>query len=208
MRTTCCLTLAVVAGLAPCLAQDLKTIALPKPQTEGGKPLMQALQERKSTREFNAEKLSPQMLSNLLWAAFGVNRPDGRRTAPSAMNRQEIEIYVALPEGVYVFEPGPHRLSPVVAGDLRAKTGTQPFVAEAALNLIYVANYGKAKPDQDGYAAVDTGFIGQNVYLFCASEGLGAVFRGSVDRDGLAKALNLPPDRRVMYAQSVGYPKK
>lgn len=205
MRATCCLLLAVVAELAPCLAQELKPIALPKPQTEGGKPLLQALKERKSTREFSAEKLSPQVLSNLLWAAFGVNRADGRRTAPSAMNAQEIDIYVALPEGVYLFEAGPHRLTPVVSGDLREKTGTQNYVAEAALNLIYVAHSkGKLNPD----ASADTGFIGQNVYLFCASEGLGTVFRGSVDRDGLAKALNLRPDQHITYAQSVGYPKK
>jgi SagB-type dehydrogenase family enzyme len=211
MRASCCLTLAVVAGLAPCLAQELKPIALPKPRTEGGKPLMQALQERKSTRSFRAEKLSPQMLSNLLWAAFGVNRADGRRTAPSAMNAQEIDIYVALPEGVYLFEAGPHRLAPVLAGDLRAQTGTQSYVAEAALNLVYVADYAKGKANPNvtaGFAAADTGFIGQNVYLFCASEGLGTVFRASVDREALAKTLKLRPDQHVLYAQSIGYPKE
>ena len=173
---------------------------------------MQVLMERKSSRQFAGEKLSPQVLSNLLWAAFGVNRRDGKRTAPSAMNRQTIDIYVILPEGVYRFEAGPHRLSPVVAGDLRAKTGAQGFVADAAVNLIYVADYAKlakVKPeDQAAYASVETGFIGQNVYLFCASEGLGTVFRAMVDREALAKALNLRQDQRITFAQSVGYLKK
>ncbi|MCX6634176.1 MAG: SagB/ThcOx family dehydrogenase [Acidobacteria bacterium] len=212
MRTTCSLALAVVAGLAACRAQDLKPIALPKPQTEGGKPLMQVLKERKSSREFSREKLSPEVLSNLLWAALGTNRADGKRTTPSAMNRQGIEIYVTLPDGVYLFEAGPHRLSPVVAGDLRARTGTQAFVADAALNLIYVADYakmGNLKPeDKAAYASAEAGFIGENVYLFCASEGLGTVFRALIDRDALAKALNLRPDQRITYSQSVGYPKK
>jgi nitroreductase len=201
-----------VAGLAPCLAQELKPIALPKPQTEGGKPLLQALKERKSTREFGAEKLSPQVLSNLLWAAYGTNRPDGRRTAPSAMNRQMIDIYVTLPDGVYLYEAGPHRLSPVVAGDQRAKAGSQPFVADAALNLVYVVDYAKAgnlgTDDKLSLPAAETGFIGQNVYLFCASEGLVTVFRAMVDREALAKVLKLRPDQRIMFAQSVGYPKK
>jgi nitroreductase len=201
-----CLACVLSGGLG--YGQELKPLELPKPRTEGGKPLMQVLKERKSGREFSPERLSPQQLSDLLWAAFGVSRPDGRRTAPSASNQQEIDIYVALPEGVYLYEAGPHRLAPVAAGDLRGKAGTQAFVAEAALNLIYVA---KLKPGQElaaSSANVDTGFIGQNVYLFCASEGLATVFRGSVDREGLSKALGLRPEQKVTYSQSVGYPKK
>lgn len=206
------LAFAVLAGLTVGRAQELQPIALPKPRTEGGKPLMQALNERKSSREFSAEKLPLQVLSNLLWAAWGVNRPDGRRTAPSASNRQEIEIYVSMADGLYLYEAEPHRLKPILAGDIRAKTGSQPFVAQAPVNLVYVADYakmGNAKPEDKAFnAGADTGFIGQNVYLFCASEGLGTVFRGMVGREALAKVMNLRPDQRITYSQTVGYAKK
>jgi len=121
-------------------AQTEKPIVLPRPQTDGGKPLMQVLKERQSGREFSSEKLPPQLLSNLLWAAWGVNRPDGRRTAPSASNRQEIDIYVATPEGLYLYNATDHQLQPLVKEDLRAATGRQPYVGQAALNLIYVAD--------------------------------------------------------------------
>lgn len=194
------------------IAQELKPIELPPPQTEGGRPLMQALKERKSSREFSPRPLPPQVLSNLLWAAFGVNRPDGRRTAPSASNMQEIDIYVALHEGLYLYDAKAHRLNPVVAEDLRAATGTQAFVAQAPVNLIYVADYARMgnRPEQTKavYSAADTGFIAQNVYLFCASEGLATVVRASVDRDKLAAAMKLRPDQRIVLAQTVGYPPK
>ena len=173
---------------------------------------MEVLKERKSSRDFSVEKIPSPVLSNLLWAAFGVNRADGRRTAPSSSNRQEIDIYVAMAEGVYVYEAAPHRLKSALATDIRAKAGTQPFVTQAPVNLIYVADYskmGKSKPEDKAVtAAADTGFISQNVYLFCASEGLATVVRGSVDREGLAKAMNLGPDQRITYAQTVGYPKR
>ncbi len=193
-------------------AQDLKPIQLPAPQTDGGKPLMQVLNTRHSTREFGTEKLSPQVLSNLLWAANGINRPDGRRTAPSASNWQETEIYVVLADGAYVYEPKANALKPVVAGDLRADTGTQPFPGQATLNLVYVADTtkaAKAKPeDRDFILGADVGFVAENVYLFCASEGLATVVRASVPRDALAKRLQLRPEQRITLAQSVGYPKK
>jgi SagB-type dehydrogenase family enzyme len=202
----------LVAGFAACMAQEQQAISLPKPHTEGGMPLMQALKARQSSREFSQEKLPLQVLSDLLWAAWGVNRPDGRRTAPSASNRQEIEIYLAMADGLYLYEAEPHRLKPVLAADIRAKAGTQPFVAEAPLNLIYVADYAKmgtAKPeDRPVWAAADTGFIGQNVYLFCASQGLAAVFRAMVDREALGKAMGLRPDQRITFSQTVGYPRK
>lgn len=198
------------AGLlfvAVCLpAQELKPIALEKPQTEGGKPLMQVLKERKSGREFSPEKLSPQMLSNLLWAAWGINRPDGRRTAPSASNRQEIDVYAVTAEGIYLYNAKAHQLEPAVAGDFRAATGTQPYVGQAALNLVFVVDQAKTKNTDMAYA--DTGFISQNVYLFCASEGLATVVRGSVDRAALAKTMKLRPDQIITLAQTVGYPKK
>jgi nitroreductase len=194
------------------LAQDLKPVALPAPQTSGGKPLMQALKERKSTREFSPEKLSPQMLSNLLWAGWGINREDGRRTAPSSSDRKEIEIYAVTADGAYVYDAKANALKPVASGDLRKQTGTQAFVGEAALNLVYVADFSKMgngdENSKNATSNANAGFIAQNVYLFCASEGLGAVVRGGVPRAELAKALNLRPDQRIVFAQTVGYIKK
>ena len=193
-------------------AQELKSIALPAPQTGGGRPLMQVLRERKSTREFSSEKLSPQVLSNLLWAAWGVNREDGRRTAPSASNRQEIDVYVITAEGAYVYDAKANALKPVVTTDIRKLAGTQAFVAEAPLNLVYVADLvklgGGDESNKIATSNANTGFIAQNVYLFCASEGLGAVVRGSVNRAELSKALNLRAEQRITLAQTVGFPKK
>ena len=193
-------------------AQDLKPVALPVPQTSGGKPLMQALKERHSTREFSTEKLSPQVLSNLLWAGWGINREDGRRTAPSASNRQEIELYAVMADGAYVYDAKANALKPAASGDLRKLTGTVPFVAEAPLNLVYVADFAKMgngdENNKNSTANANAGLIAENVYLFCASEGLGAVVRGSVSRPELSKALNLRPDQRIVFAQTVGHIKK
>jgi SagB-type dehydrogenase family enzyme len=194
-------------------AQDLKPIELPKPDMTGGKPLMQALNDRHSTREFSTDTLPLPMLSNLLWAACGVNRPEaGKRTAPSAVNWQEIDIYVALAKGLYVYDPVKHVLNPVLAEDIREKPGVQPFVKEAPVNLIYVADFAKINRVSDSekawYTSADAAFIGENVYLFCASAGLATVFRGSVDRQALAPVMKLRPDQRVVFAQTVGYPKK
>jgi SagB-type dehydrogenase family enzyme len=204
--------LLLAAAVLPAAAQELKPVALPKPETTGGKPLMQALAERQSAREFGARQLSPQVLSNLLWAAFGVNRPDGKRTAPSARNMQEIDIYVVTAEGAYLYDAKANLLRPVAAGDLRAVTGMQEFVKTAPLNLVYVADTarmgGASEADQTFYAGLDTGFIAQNVYLFCASEGLASVVRAMIDRPGLVKALKLRPEQRPIVAQTVGYPKK
>jgi SagB-type dehydrogenase family enzyme len=194
-----------------CPAQE--PVPLPKPQMEGGMPLMQALKARQSGREFTPEKLSPQALSNLLWAAFGVNRPDsGKRTAPSASNRLEIDIYVTTADGAYVFDAKSHSLQVVTKEDLRGQTGKQPFVATAPVNLVYVADFAKMGKGTDEnkvfYSAADTGFIAQNVYLFCASEGLATVVRGMIDREALTKALKLRPEQRAILAQTVGYTKK
>ena len=192
-------------------AQDLKPIQLPTPQTDGGHPLMQVLKERKTQREFSPEKLPTQLLSNLLWAAFGINRPDGRRTAPSAMNWQEIDIYVALGDGLFLYNAKVNRLEPILAQDVRAATGTQDYVATAALNLVYVADLGKtgrAGSDAELFTGADAGFISENVYLFCSSEGLATVVRGSVDRAALGKVMKLKPEQKILLAQSVGYPKK
>jgi nitroreductase len=203
--------LAFCAQLAAChhqasaqaLAAELKPIQLPKPEIAAGMPLMRALAQRKTTRAFRDQPLPLQTLSNLLWAAFGVNRPREVkpglvRTAPSAMNSQDIELDVVLAEGVYVYEAEANRLLPVLAGDLRGKIGTQA-PAHAAVTIVYVA------AAKDDYAQVDTGFIGQNVYLFAASEGLNAWFYTFRATD-VAAALQLPAERRPLYAQSVGYP--
>lgn len=194
-------------------AEDLKPIQLPKPQIDGGRPLMQVLKDRSSSREFSSEKLPLHVLSNLLWAASGVNRPEsGRRTAPTAANWQEIDIYVAMAEGLYLFDAKSHLLKTVLVEDIRALTGRQAFVKDAALNLIYVADFSRigrgTNEEKEFFSAADTGFIAQNVYLFCASEGLVTVVRANIDRPALAKAMKLGPNQRITLSQTVGYPKK
>ena len=195
------------------LGQELKPLILPAPQTDGGKPLMQVLRDRHTTREFSSDKLPTQVLSNLLWAAFGINRPgEGKRTAPSAINWQETDVYVAMADGLYIYDAKGNKLDPVLAGDVRDMTGMQPFVKDAPVNLIYVADLAKAgkvsAEYRDLFTAAGTGFIAENVYLFCASEGLAVVVRGMVDREALAKVMKLRPDQRITLAQTVGYPKK
>jgi SagB-type dehydrogenase family enzyme len=194
-------------------AQEVKSIKLLAPQTQGGEPLMQVLKERKSSRAFSSKELSLQVLSDLLWAAFGINRPDtGGRTAPTAINMQEIDIYVAKKDGLYLYDAKANMLLSVIAQDLRDLTGQQPFVQDAPINLIYVADLAKMSrlsgDAVDFYAVADTGFISENVYLFCASFGLATVVRGMVDRPALAKAMKLRPDQKIILAQTVGYPKE
>ena len=198
--------LALMASLwtVPALCQQ-SPIQLPKPQITAGMPLMQALAQRQTTRAFRDQPLPLQTLSNLLWAAFGVNRPREvkpglGRTAPSAMNKQEVELDVVLADGVYVYEAEQNLLRPVLAGDVRAKI-SPPAATHAAVTIVFVAD---AKLD---YAQVDTGFIGQNVYLFAASEGLNAWFYTFHGPD-VAATLKLPAEKRPLYAQSVGYPPK
>jgi nitroreductase len=193
-------------------AQELKTIKLPPPDKMGGKPLMQALSERKSSRDFSSEKLPLPVLSNLLWAACGINRPDGHHTSPTASNKQEIDVYIAAPDGLYLYEAKDHQLKQILTEDIRALTGTQPFPRDAAVNLVYVADLAKAgrtRPeDVEFYSGADSGFVAQNVYLFCASQGLATVVRASIDRAALAKAMKLRPDQKICLAQSIGYLKK
>ena len=193
-------------------AQDLPDISLPAQRVEGGKPLMQALKDRQSSRAFSAEKLPIQVIANLMWAAAGINRPDsGKRTVPSARNWQEIEVYAVMEDGAYVYDAKTNTLKGVVKGDLRQLTGAQDFAGLAPLNLVYVADTTKmtgasTAEDQALYSGVDTGFISQNVYLFCASEGLATVVRGSVDRKVLAEKLMLPEQKKITFVQTVGYP--
>jgi nitroreductase len=203
------LVLGFAAGRAA--AQDLSPVKLPAPQIEGGRPLMQVLNARHSSREFDVTKAIPdQVLSNLLWAAFGVNRPDGGRTAPSAMNWQEIDVYAFLARGTYIYRAKDNALVPVAGtGDLRAATGGQPFVGSVPLDLVYIADTAKAKaaPEQvNVWSPAHAGFIAQNVYLFCASEGLNTVVRGMIDKPALAEKLHLRPEQKIWLAQSVGYP--
>jgi nitroreductase len=171
--------------------------------------LTEALKLRRSTREYSDRPLPTQVLSDLLWAAFGVNRPSGDRTAPYWRHVMVMDIYVAMADGVWLYEPKAHTLLPHLKDDIRAQTGLQDFVATAPLNLVYVA-HGERMTDISSeerrlYASVDTGFIGQNVYLFCASEGLATVFRGAVDYPKLARTLQLPDQQFVTFAQTVGY---
>lgn len=204
------LTMLLLVVSSLCVAQET-TVRLPKPDTTGGKPIMQCLKERKTSRSFDSKPLPQQVLSNLLWAAFGVNRPDGHRTAPSAMNWQEMDIYVAMQEGLYLYDANSQSLKQVLKEDIRGNTGTQGFVKDAPVDIVYVADLSKAGrasgENQIMWTAADCGFIAQNVYLYCASEGLACVVRGSIDKPALAKVMNLRPDQKIILSQTVGYPK-
>ena len=184
---------------------------LPPPRKSGGMPLMSALQQRHSTREYSDRPIPMQLLSDLLWAAFGINRPSGERTAPYWRHVMVIDVCVALADGVFVYEPMAHTLLLHLADDIRGQTGYQDFVATAPLNLIYIA-HGERMTDISAeerrlYASVDAAFIGQNVYLFSASEGLATVFRAAVDYPELARTLRLADQQFVTFAQTVGYPR-
>ncbi len=210
------------AGLAA-VGGELEPIALPKPEMDGGKSVSAALKDRKTVRDIKPDLLPLQTLSNLLWAAFGVNRPETKlmgkpgRTAPSASNSQEIGLYVCLVQGVYLYEAIPHRLTPVAAGDFRARAG-RGAAAKAPVNIFYIADLasyvvGEGQPDrsignpevQKSYYYTDTGFIAQNVYLFAASRGLAAWFH-NCDKENTPAEFNLRPEQRVLFAQTVGYP--
>lgn len=206
------LSAAIVAGTTGLAqAQEPKTLQLPPPRMDGGKPLMQALKLRRSTRDYADRALPAEVLSDLLWAGFGINRPSGDRTAPCWRHIQVIDVYAAMADGVWLYDPKAHALQQHSRADIRATTGQQPFVGSAPLNLIYVAR-SERMPDipVEGrrlFASVDTGFIGQNVYLYCASEGLACVFRGAIDQKALGEELKLGLGQFVTFAQSVGYPK-
>ncbi len=186
-------------------------IGLPLPTRSGGRSLMEALGARRSSREFSPQPLDLLLLSDLLWAACGINRRDDHRTAPSARNWQEIDIYVALARGLFLFSPHHFHLEWILREDVRSLTGLQDFVELAPVNLIYVADLARMQGMSDRnelrfYSALDTGFIAQNVYLFCASAGLATVARGLVDRRALALKMGLRPEQRVILTQTVGYP--
>ena len=187
-------------------------IKLAAPDKKGGKTIMATLNTRKSDRNFSSKNLSPQQLSNLLWAGAGVSREDGRRTAPSARNWQEIDIYVVMASGTYCYDSKTHSLLLKSKEDLRKHAVRQDFAQKAPIVLVYVANYDKMNgADEEGQkylSRVDTGFIGQNIYLYCASEGLSTVFIAMVDTKGMGKVLKLKPTQEVLFSQPVGFPNK
>jgi len=201
MKTLLALFIAFAAS-AVVLAQD---IALPAAQTTGGMPIMEALAKRATGRNFGSRELTQQQLANLLWAGFGVNRPDGRRTAPSASNTQENEIYVLMKSGTFVYDAGKHLLRLVVAEDLRSLAGK-----EAAVTLLFVADLSKRSggtpESKKNVACIDSGFISENIYLYCASEGLATGYRGSFNRQALTPKLKLRPEQEIIAVQSVGFP--
>ncbi len=214
MNTLTKLALGLLGQLKPTPLEidSSKSIRLLPPAVTGGMPVMQALAARQSQREFQATELPEQTLSDLLWAAAGVNRPDlGGRTAPSAMNAQEIDVYAALATGLYRYEPVAHMLHLAVAADVRRVTGYQDFVDTAPLDLVYVADHGRMKTipasHRESYASVAAGAMAQNVYLYCASAGLGAVIRAWFDRAALAQSMGLDADRQILLTQTVGRPK-
>jgi hypothetical protein len=202
--------------------QDLQPIILPKPEKDGGKSVLASLLERKTTRTISSKELPVQVISNLLWAGFGVNRDTAGfgkkgRTAPSASNSQEIDLYVALPGGVYIYDAVSHRLLPVAEGDFRARSGRRS-AATAPMNIFYIADLsrydlGPTQPDreigdpevQKSYYYTDTGFIAQNIYLYAASFGLAAWFH-NCDKENTVKEFNLKSTQSVLFAQTVGYP--
>ena len=204
-------TSAILTAVPSLAATGSAVLELPPPRTQGGKPLIEALKLRRSIREYSNRPLPLQVLSDLLWAAFGINRPSGDRTAPYWRHIMVIDVYTAMADGVWLYEPKRHVMLAHLRADIRAQTGLQDFVANAPLNLVYVA-HGERMQDISAnerrlYASVDTGFIGQNVYLFCASEGLATVFRGAVDYEKLNRTMQLEKDQFVTFAQTMGYPR-
>ncbi len=212
------LTIAILfCFVSTSIAADLSPIKLLPPDTKGGKPLMQCLKDRKTGRSFSTKKLSIEVLSNLMWAACGINRSDsGKRTAPSARNWQEIDVYVASEEGLYLYNAKTHALDPLIKADLRKATThflqpSRSAVAGAPIQLIYVVDYAKmtiGTSDENKllYSGADAAFISQNVYLYCASAGLATGVRAFVDKEALAKDMKLRDKQKVVLVQAVGYP--
>ena len=199
----------LAASVNLCAAE--KTIKLPPPDKAGGKPLMQCLTERKSERKFDSKPLPPQILSDLLYAADGISRPDGRKTVPTARNLQSQEVYAAMADGLYLYHPKTHSLDRVKAGDIREKCGMQAIHKTAPIVLIYVGDVskiGKNAAEKVFYAANHAGYASQNVYLYCTSAGLATVVCGLVNKPELEKAMELPGTKRVQLTQPVAYPAK
>jgi SagB-type dehydrogenase family enzyme len=213
MNTLTKLALGLIGQLKPARAQGYAVSTLPLAPARFGEawPLMHALQQRQSQRAFDPTPLAHQVLSDLVWATAGVNRPEvGGRTAPSAMNAQEIDLYAALPGGLYRYDAAQHQLRMVADTDVRRVTGYQDFVDTAPLDLIYVAHHGRMSmvpaAQRDAYAWLAAGAMAQNAYLYCAAAGLATVLRAWIDRHALAQAMGLSNDEQVLVAQTVGLP--
>jgi nitroreductase len=195
----------------PAMGDSAALITLPQPGKHDGLPLMDALARRRSSRDFARDAVPLPLLSGLLWAAYGMNRADGGRTAPSALNAQEIDVFVALPTGAYLYDARANALRQVAASDVRRVTGYQDFVDEAPMDLVYVADHARMRlvpaGQRESFAYAAAGAIAQNVYLFAASNGLAAVIRAWIDRTAIADALGLTHDQQVLLSQTVGYPK-
>ncbi|MGM9804199.1 MAG: nitroreductase family protein [Muribaculaceae bacterium] len=175
---------------------------LPAPQTTGGMPLMEAISKRHSSRDMSPNgTITPQQLSNLLWAAWGISH-DGKRTVATAINKQELSIYVVTPEGASLYDAASNSLTTVATGDLRSLTAMQDFAAQCPLNIVLVTDPTLQKDEgMQGYAA---GAASQNIYLYCASQGIKTVVRASFKREELHKALNLPENKKILFIQTVG----
>ena len=193
-------------------AQELSVVKLKAPDKTRGSAVMQALNDRQSIREYTAENLKPQDLSDLLWAANGINRPDGKRTAPSCRNFQDVEVYVVLPEGAYLYDAKEHALNPLTAGDFRGAVASgQEFAKLAPLSIVLVADmtkYGNMSEGSKLMAAIDVGIVSQNICLACAGLGLATVPRGTMDQATLRTALKLTDQHLLLLNNPVGYPKK
>ena len=203
-------TFLLLLVLAAALGLRAGDIALPSPRQTGGMPLMEALAKRQSIRDYDTRELSRQQLSDLLWATFGINRPDGRRTAPTANNRQEFDLYVVLPEGAYRYDAAANKLLLVTSEDIRDQITGRRF-ATAPVQLLYVADLARRSEKEENQklllAHIDCGYLSQNTGLFCASEGLATCPRATLQREVAAEKLRLRPDQRILLAHSVGYPK-
>ena len=211
MKRLLALALALALSTVGSVFGALAPIELPAPQKTGGMPLMEALAKRASSRDYDLQReLSPQQLSNLLWATNGINREDGRRTAPSASNRQDIEIYALTKDGAFIYDAKTHKLLPVAEGDMRDLGGTQEFAKGVPLTLVLIADLSKQNGDETARkltAQIDAGYVSQNIYLFCASEGLVTRARGSMDRTAIVTRLGLRQDQSITVGHCVAFPK-
>jgi SagB-type dehydrogenase family enzyme len=195
-------------------SQELKPITLNPPDTKRGSPVMQALALRASHREFLEKKLDLRDLSDLLWAANGINRPEnGKRTAPSAMNAQDVDVYAFTEEGIYLYDAAKHTLNPVAAGDQRSLfAGRQPSATSPPVILVMVSDISRFRPSPDSlklvWAAMDVGTVSQNISLFCAGIGLSTVPRAGMNQAKLREVMKLKETQHIMLNNPVGYPKK
>lgn len=209
-------SLALLAVLV-CPAQDAaasakidpkaESVALPAPAKTGGMPLMQALAERKTIRDYKPGELDAATLSEILYAANGVNRPDGKRTIPTAMNKQDLEVYVALPGAAYHYDAKENKLVRIDAGDFRADLIMNKNMAKNAAAILVYASDSTKFPNDIKYPAIHVGEASQDVYLYCASKGLGTVSLGMYDEKGVRKVFKLDGKMTVILAQTIGFTK-